>query len=203
MNNILDYGGYRFFQSSYDQDEMGTYLSVNHDFWGTWISYIGYILLTIGMAMTFFSKNSRFTQLTKKMRSFQQKNTSMVLLFMFVAGISTTGNTQTVLSDVNNEEADAFGKMVVQDFKGRFKPVNTLSGELLRKMAKKGSLYGLTADQIFLSMTIFPEKWENVPIIDIGKHPEIKKLINASGQLVSYRQFFDEDSRYILSLIHI
>ncbi|MBK6566952.1 MAG: cytochrome c biogenesis protein CcsA [Saprospiraceae bacterium] len=198
MNNILDYGGYRFFQSSYDQDEMGTYLSVNHDFWGTWISYIGYILLTIGMAMTFFSKNSRFTQLTKKMRSFQQKNTSMALLFMFVAGISTTGNTQTVLSDVNNEEADAFGKMVVQDFKGRFKPVNTLSGELLRKMAKKGSLYGLTADQIFLSMTIFPEKWENVPIIDIGKHPEIKKLINASGQLVSYRQFFDEDSRYIL-----
>ncbi|MEN9416161.1 MAG: hypothetical protein RLZ62_2465, partial [Bacteroidota bacterium] len=53
MNNILDYGGYRFFQSSYDPDELGTYLSVNHDFWGTWISYIGYILLTSGMVLSF------------------------------------------------------------------------------------------------------------------------------------------------------
>lgn len=33
MNHILDYNGYRFFQSSYDKDEKGTILSVNHDFW--------------------------------------------------------------------------------------------------------------------------------------------------------------------------
>ena len=33
MNNILNYGGYRFFQSSFDKDEMGTVLSVNHDAW--------------------------------------------------------------------------------------------------------------------------------------------------------------------------
>jgi hypothetical protein len=26
MNNILDYDGYRFFQSSFDQDELGTVL---------------------------------------------------------------------------------------------------------------------------------------------------------------------------------
>ncbi|MCK4874743.1 MAG: cytochrome c biogenesis protein ResB, partial [Sulfurimonas sp.] len=31
MNNVLDYGGYLFFQSSYDKDEKGTILSVNHD----------------------------------------------------------------------------------------------------------------------------------------------------------------------------
>jgi len=35
MNNILDYEGFRFFQSSFDQDEKGTVLSVNHDYWGT------------------------------------------------------------------------------------------------------------------------------------------------------------------------
>ena len=29
MNNVLDYQGYRFFQSSYDKDELGTVLSVN------------------------------------------------------------------------------------------------------------------------------------------------------------------------------
>src|SRR5690606_4325150 len=48
MNNILDYRGYRFFQSSFDPDEKGTVLSVNHDFWGTNITYLGYFLLYIG-----------------------------------------------------------------------------------------------------------------------------------------------------------
>jgi hypothetical protein len=58
MNHILDYGGYRFFQSSYDLDEKGTILSVNHDFWGTWISYLSYALLGIGFTMTMLNKRS-------------------------------------------------------------------------------------------------------------------------------------------------
>jgi hypothetical protein len=72
MNHILDYDGYRFFQSSYDNDELGTYLSVNHDYWGTLFSYLGYFLLTIGMVMTFFMKNSRFAQLIKKLQEYQK-----------------------------------------------------------------------------------------------------------------------------------
>ena len=32
MNNILNHRGYRFFQSSFDPDEKGTILSVNHDY---------------------------------------------------------------------------------------------------------------------------------------------------------------------------
>jgi len=42
MNHVLDYKGYRFFQASYDPDEGGTILSVNHDYWGTLLTYIGY-----------------------------------------------------------------------------------------------------------------------------------------------------------------
>jgi ResB-like family len=67
MNNILDHDGYRFFQSSYDPDELGTYLSVNNDFWGTWVSYIGYALLTIGLLWLFVDSKSRFTALSKKL----------------------------------------------------------------------------------------------------------------------------------------
>ncbi len=50
MNNILDHRGYRFFQSSFDPDEKGTILSVNHDFWGTWVTYIGYFLIILWYA---------------------------------------------------------------------------------------------------------------------------------------------------------
>ncbi|MDP2059463.1 MAG: cytochrome c biogenesis protein ResB, partial [Flavobacteriaceae bacterium] len=54
MNHVLDRKGYRFFQSSFDQDELGTVLSVNHDFWGTWITYIGYFLLYFGLMAILF-----------------------------------------------------------------------------------------------------------------------------------------------------
>ena len=52
MNNVLDYQGYRFFQSAYLPDESGTILSVNHDYWGTKITYLGYFLLTLGMILS-------------------------------------------------------------------------------------------------------------------------------------------------------
>jgi len=202
MNNILDHGGYRFFQSSFDQDELGTYLSVNHDFWGTWVSYIGYILLTIGMLMTFFSKNSRFTTLINKLD--QNKNKSivsaiMITIFLSVA-MSSDAQAQSTLpvADVSEAHAADFGKLLVQDHRGRFKPVNTLTGEVLRKIAKKESLFGMTSDQIFLSMMKSPEKWENVPLIHIGMHPEVLKILGTNEKLISYRQLFSAEGQYLL-----
>jgi hypothetical protein len=63
MNHIFYYKGYRFFQTSYDQDQLGTYLSISYDKWGTRISYTGYIILTISSLGYLLSKNSRFNKL--------------------------------------------------------------------------------------------------------------------------------------------
>jgi len=94
MNNVLDYRGYRFFQASYDPDELGTRLSVSHDFWGTWISYAGYFLLYIGlMAILFDDKNTRFGDLKRKLDKINIKKASltvMMLLFISVAGFAQT-----------------------------------------------------------------------------------------------------------------
>jgi len=87
MNNVLDYRGYRFFQASYDPDELGTRLSVSHDFWGTWISYAGYFLLYIGLMAILFDKNTRFNDLKKKLDKVNAKKaalTVMLLLFSLV-----------------------------------------------------------------------------------------------------------------------
>lgn len=197
MNNILDYGGYRFFQSSFDPDEAGTYLSVNHDFWGTWVSYIGYILLTLGMTMTFFSKNSRFGALLKKLN---ESNTSK-LSFLFVSFgmfFALNASSQVVLPDVNKDEAEMFSKMIVQDHNGRFKPINTLSGEVLRKLSKKSTVENMTSDQVFISMMLDVAKWENVPLIHVGSHPEIRKILGSEDKLLSYRQFFTDRAEYKL-----
>ncbi len=53
MNRTLHQGNFLFFQSSYDQDEKGTILSVNNDP-GKWPTYLGYFLLTLGLLLNFF-----------------------------------------------------------------------------------------------------------------------------------------------------
>ncbi|KAA6333272.1 Cytochrome c biogenesis protein CcsA [termite gut metagenome] len=49
MNKIHSRHGYRFYQASYDQDEMGTTLMINHDPLGIDITYAGYVLLALAM----------------------------------------------------------------------------------------------------------------------------------------------------------
>lgn len=68
MNHVLDYRGYRFFQSSFHPDEKGTILSVNHDFLGTMVTYIGYFLLYFGLLAILFTKKSRFGQVIRKLK---------------------------------------------------------------------------------------------------------------------------------------
>ena len=65
MNNILNHRGYKFFQSSFDPDEKGTILSVNHDYWGTWFTYLGYYLLYFGLMAVLLSKHARMESLRR------------------------------------------------------------------------------------------------------------------------------------------
>ena len=205
MNNILDYDGYRFFQSSFDQDELGTVLSVNHDFWGTWISYIGYALLTLGLILTLFSKKSRFSEISRKLDDMRQVEktgalTALILLLMVCSSSPLLANSvnESPQHAVSKEHAAQFGRLVVQDDNGRMKPMNTLSSEVLRKISRKETLFGLTADQIFLGMTLYPEEWTEMPMIKIGTQEEIRKLIPAKGELASFNDFFNSSGQYVL-----
>ncbi|KFF10620.1 cytochrome C biogenesis protein CcsB [Chryseobacterium soli] len=87
MNHVLNHGGYRFFQSSFDPDRMGTVLSVNHDFWGTLISYIGYTLLFLGMFIIFFWKGTHFWKLNKMLTDVNKKRAAGVLLLFLSLGL--------------------------------------------------------------------------------------------------------------------
>jgi ABC-type transport system involved in cytochrome c biogenesis permease subunit len=48
MNNILKLDGYRFYQSDYD-DKGNSILDVAHDPWGIAVTYVGYVLLFVGL----------------------------------------------------------------------------------------------------------------------------------------------------------
>jgi len=203
MNNILDHSGYRFFQSSFDKDEKGTYLSVNNDYWGTLISYIGYALLTIGMILTLFSKKTRFYQVIQKLKKLRAKSGTFVILLFFSLSPVLVVQAQESSSHAKHdhivaiEHAAKFSKITVQDHKGRMKPIHTLSREIMRKLARKESLNGLNADQIMLSMFVNSSDWYDVEIIKLGKHKDILKKIGVTTNYASYKDFFTKEGDYI------
>ncbi|MCM5663604.1 cytochrome c biogenesis protein CcsA [Galbibacter mesophilus] len=91
MNHVLDHKGYRFFQSGFDPDEKGTILSVNHDFWGTWITYIGYFFLYAGLMGIMFFGKTRFKSLGEmldKVKAKKAKLTAVVVFFTLFNGFA-------------------------------------------------------------------------------------------------------------------
>ena len=83
-NQVLDYDGYRFFQTSYDDDENGTILSVNYDYCGTRITYLAYFLLLIGSVLILFSKNTYFGKLNKKIEETREKRKALLLTILLI-----------------------------------------------------------------------------------------------------------------------
>ncbi|MFH6942390.1 cytochrome c biogenesis protein CcsA [Flavobacterium sp. FlaQc-50] len=88
MNHVLDYRGYRFFQSSFSPDEKGTVLSVNHDFWGTSITYLGYFMLYFGLMVIMFTKHSRFGDLKRKLEVVKKKKEKLITIFVLLFSLN-------------------------------------------------------------------------------------------------------------------
>lgn len=195
MNNVLNYKGYRFFQSSYDKDELGTVLSVNKDGMGTLVTYIGYFLMTVGMMLALFMKNTRFALLGRLLNKPKSVAKMMALLIgMSSLTLSAQNHSHTVdlsqLKVVNTEQAALFGSVMVQDHDGRLKPMNTLSSEMLRKIARKTSFNGMNPDQVLIGMQLEPEKWQAVKMIKVS-HPELKSLLGLSAGHASFTDMLD------------
>ncbi len=214
MNHILDYQKFRFFQSSFDPDEKGTVLSVNHDFWGTLITYIGYFMLFFAMMCILFTKNTRFDDVKRKLEAVKLKKqkliTVIILLFSF-SGFSQIHTIRPTLKQADSIiakykvpeiQAGKFGRLIIQDDGGRMKPINTFSSELLRKVSKKDSYKEMNSDQVFLSMTQYPSYWFEIPLIAITKENDsLHKIIGLKKgeKYASFRSFFDEKGNYKLS----
>jgi cytochrome c-type biogenesis protein CcsB len=207
MNNILNYGGFRFFQSSYDKDELGTVLSVNHDFWGTAITYLGYFILAAGLVFNFFSKNSRFRKLAKASAEMRKNSAIISVSILMIAGMvsfsaSAQENTSFDPLAIAESHAASFGELLVQDRDGRMKPVNTLSSEILRKIYRKDNILGLNSDQAFLGMISNPSYWQSVPMIKVTDK-ELKRLIGVDGKYAAFNDFLDQGMGYYLLSEHV
>jgi len=208
MNNTLSYGGYKFFQSSYDQDEKGTILSVNHDP-GKWPTYIGYTLLAIGFFLNLISPYSRFGKLARtrygNIGGFVMI-ASLLSLLSFAQPLQAQGNGQSVLTQeeiveyitkVDADHAKNFGTIIIQDRGGRMKPIDTISTDVINKISGKSSFFGLNHNQVLLGMLSKAQYWQNVDMIK-ATHPEVKSLFGMSEdqKYFAFNDIFNAKGEY-------
>ena len=214
MNHILNHKGYRFFQASFDPDEKGTVLSVNHDFWGTWITYVGYFILYIGLLGIMFFGKTRFKSLSKTLEKIRAKKallTAIIFLFSVSVFSQTHQHDSAAIQDLDStlmrqavpvEQAAKFGKLVIQDSGGRMKPANTFASELIRKVSKSDTYQSLNADQVLLSIQQNPLLWYQVPFIYLKRgNDSLRRLagVDEKAKYASFVDFFDNDGSYKLA----
>ena len=198
MNNTLTYRGYKFFQSSYDQDELGTILSVNHDFWGTWISYLGYLLLTVGMILSLINPTSHFQNLARRLKTLSASKAVLIFLLMgFSLGAGAQPGTASQIPVVDKQIVDAFSRMWVHSPDGRIEPVGTLASDVVRKISRKQKLYGKSPEEAVLSMMLYPEMWQRLPILKVS-NKTLAATLGARSSYVSLVDLFDEQGQYKL-----
>ena len=213
MNNILNYKGYKFFQSSYviTSEYEETHLSVNHDFWGSSITYIGYFILYAGLMLIMFLPKTRFDSLRKSLDKVRKKKNALTMLFIAIFSTVTFAqdhnhalNEQQVDSIINVNKIDVahaekFSKIVIQDAGGRMKPVHTYASQLLRKVSKSDTYAEMNATQVFLSIQQNPRAWFQIPIIYIEKgNTKLRDIVGIPHEqkYASLASFFDNKGNY-------
>ena len=227
MNNVMDYGGFRFFQSSYDPDEKGTRLSVNHDWWGTNITYLGYLLMSIGMLMSLFAPVGRFRELNEKLRKSKIKREQLlsILLFVSLSSFSAFGQEDHtghdhgpgeghetheasrpkrkmkpvfgVMSEAHSKEISS---LLVQDFEGRIVPMHTLAVTLLRKIHRSDRYESYNAVQTIVSMHMYPDYWFDKKIVYVSKN--LKESLGITSNYASIADLLTSNNEFKLAREH-
>ena len=225
MNNVMDYDGYRFFQSSYELDDLSTpeneeatILQVNRDFWGTNITYFGYLMMSIAMLLSLFAPVGRFRLLNEKLKGLKEKRKSITLSILF-GFLAFGGNLHAQLNDhtspdladfstyhqiVGEEHSDKLARLLVQEIKfnheqhqftptGRIIPFHTIADRLLRKIYRGTSFDGSNPVQVVFSMHVYPQYWAKQEVIQVPTAVREKLKLK---EYASYKELTGETGQF-------
>lgn len=196
MNNIFSYKSYRFYQSGYDDDGLGTTLAVSYDPYGIAITYTGYGLLLLSILLFFIIPESQFRRLIKS--PVLRKSAVVVLTFIcFSVGVEASGvATPKVLP---KEVAASFGDLYVL-YNNRICPLQTLAKDFTTKLYGKQTYRGLTAEQVFTGWMFYYSSWKEQPMIRI-KNAEVRHLLDTDEKYASLDDFINQFNEYKLDAV--
>ena len=190
MNNIFDYNGFRFYQSSFGDDMQSSTLSVNHDVYGIPLTYAGYALFILSMIWYLLSAKNPFRSLLQHPLL---KKSLVILCILMPLSCFSQIMTKDSLS-VNKQQAAEFGKLWIL-YDGRITPVTTFAYDFTLKITGKTSFSYLDANQFLAGFLFFPDKWQNVAIFEV-KDETLKKELNAQIHKAALVDFYDSEGNY-------
>ena len=156
MNRIFRWFGYRFYQSGYDEDLRGVWLSVNHDPAGIGVTYAGYLLLLLSMIGFFFEKDSGFRQVLRRIRSAAPL---LLLLLLPQRGLAAGAELPPALPA---EVAEQFGELYVY-YNDRVAPMQTLARDYCLKAYGKAHYGPYSAEQVVSGWLFYYDWWKDEP----------------------------------------
>ncbi len=225
MNHVLDKNGYRFFQNSYDQDELGTVLSVNQDP-GKIPTYIGYFLLSLGLLLNIINPYSRFRKLSNLINKSDEQSAEgsnlkksgkkassnlKSLLAIFTLGAAIFGasvseaapmrDSSMNLPRIDEAHSAQIATLIVQSADGRMKPFDTVGHEVLNKLYRSDKYEGMKARDVVLSMMVNSDFWRKAPIVKVSDK-QLKKILEIpeTQKFACFEDFFAKDGEYSYKL---
>lgn len=192
MNRILMHEGYRFYQSSYDPDGRGSWLSVNHDPWGIGVTYAGYALLGLSMLWVLCSRGGEFRRLLR--HPLLRMGGFLILFLGWGTGtpVQAQGRKLPVLKQ---RQADSLAAVQVI-YQDRVVPFNTLARDFVLKLTGRPTYRGLTPEQVVGGWLLHPEVWKDEPMIRI-KSAALRRRLALEGEYARLSDLFEGD-RYRL-----
>ncbi len=193
MNHILSYRGYRFYQSSFDEDHQGSILTVSRDIFGIPITYTGYLMLLIASIWILIAPKGRFRTL---LRHPLLKGSLILLLLLAPPTLANSATLNEVNSTLSKEQAQGFNHLWIQ-YNGRICPIQTFASDFVLKLTGKQSYEGMNAEQFLTGFLFFPDIWNNEPVIKVND----SQLRNELGlqAIAAFNDFFDINGNYKLS----
>lgn len=186
MNRIFVCDGYRFYQSSYDPDGRGSWLSVNHDPWGIGVTYAGYALLGLSMLWVLLARSGEFRRLLK--HPLLRKGAFLLLLSMGT-GIEAAAQGDGKLPVLTRHQADSLATVQVI-YHDRVVPLNTLARDFVLKLTGKPVYKNLTPEQVLGGWLLRPAVWKDEPMIRI-KSAALRERLGVQGDFARLSDLFD------------
>ena len=175
MNKIFVYHGVRFYQASYDTDNLGSILSISSDRWGIPTTYTGYGLLFFSLLWLLIDPKGTFR------RSIRQ--------------LSHLGDTVNKSKDNTSQARRSSVLTQIIFILLTLVPSITYALDFVQKIHGSRSYKDYTAEQVLLGWTFFPEDWSGEPFIRI-KSSEMRQQLGI-GKYASMNAFF-RNGEYIL-----
>ena len=166
MNHILSYRGYRFYQTSYDSDSLGSALTVSRDPYGTALVYAGYAAFLLAFLL-FFLTDRKFRALARKVSG----AAAAVVLLSAGGGTLYASSGRTAASSASRhaapktlpkEAAEEFGNLYVF-YHGRVCPLQSLAKDFRVKLYGSSDMGGLSDSQVLTGWMFYGTSWREVP----------------------------------------